>query len=179
MARVPSSTSTADPIVRAIERWSHDDDDDGDTWIAWLDCGHRRHVRHRPPLSAYPWVVSETGRAARIGTSIECGRCSQRIWPEGFELHRTSRVFTHDDVPDALRSDHRTRAGVWGKLRVLEGALQLDFQSALGVSDELSPGVDGVIPPEVPHRVVLDGPVRFVVEFHRRQRSTETSTTAG
>jgi hypothetical protein len=43
--------------------------------IVELECGHSRHVRDRPPLESYPWVRDPVQRRARIGTTIECGRC--------------------------------------------------------------------------------------------------------
>ena len=49
--------------------------DEAGDWIAELDCGHRRHVRHCPPLSERPWVLSNEGRRSRLGTEIECLYC--------------------------------------------------------------------------------------------------------
>lgn len=43
--------------------------------VVTLDCGHRRHVRHRPPFEVHPWVLDARQRAARVGAEIECGRC--------------------------------------------------------------------------------------------------------
>lgn len=49
---------------------------DGDgAWIVDLDCGHRRHIRHRPPLSSFPWIDDAAARAAKVGQAIECDRC--------------------------------------------------------------------------------------------------------
>jgi hypothetical protein len=45
--------------------------------VARLDCGHRRHIRHRPPLEYNPWILDPEQRAARIGQKIECGRCDE------------------------------------------------------------------------------------------------------
>ena len=50
-------------------------DEHGD-WIARLDCGHERHVRHDPPWSNRPWVVTADGRAAAIGRPLRCSRCA-------------------------------------------------------------------------------------------------------
>jgi Protein of unknown function (DUF3565) len=50
-------------------------DDEGD-WIAELSCGHCQHVRHRPPFVERPWVLTEAGRAARIGATVECPKCA-------------------------------------------------------------------------------------------------------
>jgi DTW domain-containing protein len=57
------------PRIVAIEVESED------TVVVELDCGHRRHVRDRPPLSSHPWVRDADARARRIGAAIECGHC--------------------------------------------------------------------------------------------------------
>ncbi|MBA3323146.1 MAG: DUF3565 domain-containing protein [Pyrinomonadaceae bacterium] len=46
-------------------------DEIGD-WRADLECGHRQHVRHNPPLISRSWVLSEEGRASRIGFELDC-----------------------------------------------------------------------------------------------------------
>ena len=57
-------------------------DDDGD-WVADLDCGHGRHMRHRPPFQNREWVMRPDGRAAMIGTEIDCAKCDQGLPPDG------------------------------------------------------------------------------------------------
>ena len=49
-------------------------DADGD-WVADLACGHRQHVRHRPPWQLRPWVATAEGRAERVGQTVECQLC--------------------------------------------------------------------------------------------------------
>lgn len=49
-------------------------DEVGD-WVALLECGHRQHVRHRPPWQEREWVVSAEGRQGRIGSPFECAAC--------------------------------------------------------------------------------------------------------
>lgn len=51
-------------------------DEEGD-WVADLDCGHTRHVRHRPPWFNRPWVTDPDQRAAAIGTALECVECDR------------------------------------------------------------------------------------------------------
>jgi len=59
--------------------------DDEGHWRAALDCGHFQHMRHDPPLTTRPWVVTEAGRASRIGFELDCKRCDEEA--EGdFEL---------------------------------------------------------------------------------------------
>jgi hypothetical protein len=45
-------------------------------WVADLECGHARHVRHEPPWQERSWVLTPEGRAAMLGTSLDCARCT-------------------------------------------------------------------------------------------------------
>lgn len=44
-------------------------------WVAELECGHTRHMRHRPPYHVRPWVMHERGRSQRLGTALRCSQC--------------------------------------------------------------------------------------------------------
>jgi hypothetical protein len=44
-------------------------------WVAELACGHRQHMRHRPPFENRPWVTTPEGRASRLGVSVTCRKC--------------------------------------------------------------------------------------------------------
>ena len=49
--------------------------DENDDWVAELDCGHGRHVRHNPPLEVRPWVLREETRRAFLGEVLNCRKC--------------------------------------------------------------------------------------------------------
>ncbi|WP_353506101.1 DUF3565 domain-containing protein [Variovorax sp. J22P240] len=134
-------------------------------WVALLDCGHRQHVRHNPPLVFRPWVLSEEGRTSQIGAHLQCLRCERFELPEHYKPYRASPVFTEDSVPAALRKDHSTRGSVWGRIHVLEGRLRyvVDIWST---DVTLTPEAPGIVVPDVLHRVEPMGPVRFFVEFY-------------
>jgi hypothetical protein len=51
-------------------------DEQGD-WVADLACGHGQHVRHQLPMTSRPWVITEEGRAQRIGTTLSCKICDE------------------------------------------------------------------------------------------------------
>jgi hypothetical protein len=53
------------------------DRDEHDDWVAELECGHRQHVRHRPPLVSRSWVLTPEGRASRVGFELDCKHCDQ------------------------------------------------------------------------------------------------------
>ncbi len=46
-------------------------------WVARLECGHGQHVRHDPPWMLREWVITEEGRASRLGRGLECKRCDE------------------------------------------------------------------------------------------------------
>lgn len=51
--------------------------DEASHWVADLACGHSQHVRHNPPWTSRPWVVSEEGRRAMLGHELPCKRCDE------------------------------------------------------------------------------------------------------
>ena len=60
--------------------------------------------------------------------------------------YRSAAVFDETTLPDALRRKHRTKAGVWGVIRVLEGRLELELVDS---------GESKVLTPEQPGRLLL------------------------
>jgi hypothetical protein len=49
-------------------------DEHGD-WTATLECGHRQHVRHNPPLMHRPWVLTPQGRRQKLSVLLDCLHC--------------------------------------------------------------------------------------------------------
>jgi len=80
--------------------------------------------------------------------------------------YRTTALFDETTLPAALRREHRTKAGAWGIVRILEGALRLRFPD--GRDEMLRPDRPGLIRPEETHWVELVGPMRMQVEFYDR-----------
>lgn len=86
--------------------------------------------------------------------------------PDTVTPYRKTPVFTEKSVPQGLLRDHRTKPGMWARVHVVAGSLGLEYPSG-GTAVTLTPERTGVIEPDVPHRVILAGPVRFFVEFLR------------
>ena len=82
------------------------------------------------------------------------------------EYQRTPE-FTDDDAPAGLLHDHRTKAGVWGRIVLLEGNLRYCLEDGSARAWILSPARPAWIPPDLPHRVEFLGPARFYVSFWR------------
>ena len=78
--------------------------------------------------------------------------------------YRTTPVFDQNSLPAALRREHRTKPGVWGVIRVLDGQLQL--QRAAGTAETLDAASPGLIGPEEPHWVTPLGAMQMQVEFY-------------
>jgi Protein of unknown function (DUF3565) len=67
-------------VTRKISGFHQDERGD---WVADLECGHTRHVRHNPPWESRPWVLTPEGRASYIGTELRCKACEMRNPAEG------------------------------------------------------------------------------------------------
>ena len=78
--------------------------------------------------------------------------------------YKSTAVFDEETLPAALRREHRTKAGAWGIIRVLEGRLKLLFPD--GRALVLSPGEPGLIQPQETHWVEPVGSMRMQVEFY-------------
>ncbi|HEY7977242.1 MAG TPA: DUF1971 domain-containing protein [Rhizomicrobium sp.] len=92
--------------------------------------------------------------------------------PDGVQPYRRTAVFTQDTVPAGLLKAHSTRDGVWALINVLEGELIYRVTDPRRPASQrvLTPHTPpGVIEPTILHAVEPLGPVRFFVEFHRRE----------
>ncbi len=58
-------------VITGFEQDEHGD------WMARLNCGHTRHVRHNPPWQVRDWVTSEAGRRSFLGTAMKCQPCEE------------------------------------------------------------------------------------------------------
>ena len=96
--------------------------------------------------------------------------------PVGHVLVRSTPQFDEHTVPAGLLASHRIAPGVWGRLVVLGGGATFAFDDEADAPRILVAGHSIVIPPERAHRVVITGPVRFVVEFYSLPRSPSPIT---
>ena len=79
--------------------------------------------------------------------------------------YRSTPVFDQDTLPAALRARHDTKAGVWGVIRVIEGALTLTY---LDPSSEvtLTPDRPGLILPQQAHYFTPVGAMTMQIDFY-------------
>jgi hypothetical protein len=49
--------------------------DEARHWVAELECGHNRHLRHEPPGTVRPWVVTPEGSGSASGRALDCKKC--------------------------------------------------------------------------------------------------------
>lgn len=86
--------------------------------------------------------------------------------------YRSTPVFDESTLPSALRIAHRTKAGVWGVIRLLEGELNLTFVDPRS-EQLLSSGCPGVICPEQTHFVTPRGPLKMQIDFYDQPPLTD------
>ena len=137
-------------------------------WVARLSCGHGQHLRHKPPFIVRDWVTTPQGRDGMRGTCLDCVRCDRFELPDSFVAYKRTPEFDEATIPPGLRRDHSTRVGIWARIVVLDGRLRYCVE-ALHRDFELTRESNGIVVPEVLHHVEAIGPVRFYVEFYRRE----------
>ena len=81
--------------------------------------------------------------------------------------YRSTPIFDAQTLPGALRRDHRTKLGVWGVVRVLEGKLRLVYVEPPG-EVVVEPGRPGLLLPDQPHFVEPIGDMRMQVDFYEQ-----------
>jgi tellurite methyltransferase len=153
-------------VIRTIDGFHQDDVGD---WVAELSCLHDQHVRHQPPFRDRAWVLSESGRAARIGSDLDCPLCDRAELPEGLEAVRTVGPFDQATLPAGLQRDHRVADRTWAVLRVLDGCLVLSMATDPPTVRRLVAGDQQAIPPGISHFVCLEGEARLQVDFLTRR----------
>lgn len=87
--------------------------------------------------------------------------------PASLQFQRTTPVFTDETVPSGLRRAHRTKAGTWGRIVVLEGRLLYRIHTSPVAEHILDADTPGIIEPQVEHEIAVLGKARFRVEFFR------------
>ena len=81
--------------------------------------------------------------------------------------YKSTPIFDEATLPAGLRREHRTKAGVWGVIRLLSGRLRYrvldpEFETIL------DPDHPGYVLPEQPHMVEPLGAMEMRVEFYDR-----------
>lgn len=92
--------------------------------------------------------------------------------PENAQPYKRTPLFTETTLPDAFLQAHSTKPGAWAVIHVEEGRLLYSVPSR-GHEEELTPGVLGIIEPEIQHSVRPLGKAAFFVEFWREQEASD------
>ncbi len=85
--------------------------------------------------------------------------------PGDVKTYKRTDTFTENTVPAGLLKSHNTKAGVWGKIVVLEGELRYRILEPQVEDVVLTVDRFGVVEPQVLHEVLPLGKVSFYVEF--------------
>jgi len=162
------------PVQRDITGYHRDEAGD---WVAELSCGHRQHVRHRPPFQLRPWVLQAEERTARVGTPLDCPLCDRAELPDALELVRSTPDWDENTMPSGVRRSHRIAKGTWGLIHVRRGQLRFVARTEPPLEIVIGPGSTQPIPPKVEHEVQPLGSVGFSIDFLSIGKLAEASTT--
>ncbi|MCK5883800.1 MAG: DUF1971 domain-containing protein [Bacteriovoracaceae bacterium] len=96
--------------------------------------------------------------------------------PSDFVNYRSTKVFTKDTVPKLLVKSHNTKAGVYGKITVLNGALKFyGLESDNGAVEAevlISANESAISPPQYWHRVEFTtDDTTFKIDFYAQKDS--------
>jgi len=92
-----------------------------------------------------------------------------KLLPDNVTAYKKTSEFDETSAPKGLLKSHRTKAGVWGKIVVLEGQLKYTITEPKEEVVMLSDVLSGVVEPTIFHEVEPLGRVRFYVEFYRKE----------
>lgn len=82
--------------------------------------------------------------------------------------YRSTPIFDETTLPEALKREHRTKDGVWGVIRVLEGELKFVLAES-GTETILTPDRPGLVQPQQTHRVEPLSKLRMQIDFYDRE----------
>ena len=82
------------------------------------------------------------------------------------EPYRSTPIIDENTLPAALRTDHKTKDGAWGVVRVIEGEVMLTYVDPFS-EKVLTPGDFAVVEPQQAHFVTPRGPMRMQVDFYK------------
>lgn len=87
--------------------------------------------------------------------------------PKDVVFYKRTPEFDELSIPNGLLHAHQTKAGVWGKIVIIEGELQYTINEPDVKTSVLDKNIHGIVEPMVLHEVKPIGRVRFYVEFYR------------
>ena len=100
------------------------------------------------------------------------GRRDMPTLPADVVECKRTRTFTHENVPRALLTGHRTKASTWAVLNVESGALVYRITEPGHEAEHvLGPRKRGVIAPEEEHHIQIVGAVAFHIQFFREPKT--------
>lgn len=119
------------------------------------------YISPRPGYTRHPL----TTHAAEHMVDLVARVFQFRTPPSGPD--KRTLIFDENTLPTGLRSVHRTKPGVWGLIRVLEGRLRYRvFEPPSEVV--LMTGYAGLLLPDQLHLIEPLAPMRVQIEFHNR-----------
>lgn len=121
------------------------------------------YISPRPGFTPHPLTIHAAAQMIHLVERAEHFRAQ----PSAVLPYRRTPVFDENTLPVELRREHRTKPGVWGVIRVLDGRVR--YQALDPVSElVLEPGHPGLVLPDQPHLIEPLGPMRMQIEFYNQ-----------
>jgi tellurite resistance-related uncharacterized protein len=114
-------------------------------------------------------VLTEEGRAGRLGQTLECVLCERREMPSGYAPYKRTPTFRRETIPPGLLRRHDTKAGIWAVLHVVAGDVEYFEPTGSGETRVLvRAGETVTVAPEREHHVAMGEGSSFFIELWRR-----------
>ena len=127
------------------------------------------YISPRPGFTPHPLTIHAAAQMIDIVNRSTHFRGQDHVISDPPEPipYKCTPVFNEQTLPAGLRGEHRTKAGVWGVIRVIEGRVR--YQVLDPASEMiLEPGRPGLVLPDQPHLVEPLGSMLMQVEFYDR-----------
>lgn len=85
--------------------------------------------------------------------------------PRGAACYRTIGPFTRETIPAGLLRRHDLKPGAWGVVTIRAGEIDFAWDDEAGGVTHLTAGQAILVPPTVPHHLVLAGEVTLDIGF--------------
>lgn len=105
---------------------------------------------------------AETGSAQRPFVAIPV--------PTTLKAYQEIGPFSAENLPKGLLKDHKLKAGSWGRLTMLEGAIRFVWSDGRtdNVTEELTAGDVLMIPPQALHNLEKTGDFLLKIAFMKQ-----------
>jgi tellurite resistance-related uncharacterized protein len=125
------------------------------------------YISPKPGFTHHPLTIQASAHMVELADRALHFRGLALSNPPPTPPFKSTPVYDQTTLPGGLRREHRTKPGVWGIIRLLEGRVRYHVLDPVSETI-LDPDHPGLVLPDQPHFVEPLGPIRMQIEFYDR-----------